>query len=382
MIIDRLKYEYKDVMIVPDTYTNISSRSEVNPYHFTDNDNWYLPIFTAPMSCVVDENNFEHFNNNHILSILPTTVDIDFRLDQFINGQWTAFSIHEVCEHIIYNYDLLDLINKETVLHICIDCANGHMQKLFKVCKELKSQFEKCEINIEIMTGNIANPSVLKYYLESGIDYVRCGIGGGSGCTTSSNTGVHYPMASLINECRKELRTLVSTGKYNNTLKIIADGGIRNYDDAIKALALGADYVMIGGLFTQCLESASSIYTYGQFEHEYFEILSLSSDEFVKMDEDKRYDFIHKDNNRYFYHEVYGMSTKRAQQERGYENLKTSEGTQHFVKINYTLKQWVDNMDSYLRSAMSYTDCMSLDEFTDGSINLVVSMTTQNVVNK
>lgn len=382
MIIDRLKYEYKDVMIVPDTYTNIKSRNEVNPYYLVEDDDWHLPIFTAPMSCVVNENNFEHFNNNHILGILPTTVDIDFRLKQFVNGQWTAFSMAEVLEYLIYNFDFLDSLNKDITLHICIDCANGHMQKLFRTCKELKSQFKQHGLTIEVMTGNIANPAVLKYYLDAGIEYVRCGIGGGSGCTTSSNTGVHYPMASLINECRQEVQELMKTGRYKNKVKIIADGGIRNYDDAIKALALGADYVMIGGLFAQCLESASSIYTYSPFEHEYSEILSLSSDEFVKMTEEERYDFIHKENASNFYHEVYGMSTKRAQQERGYENLKTSEGTQHFVKINYTLQQWVDNMDSYLRSAMSYTDCTCLDEFTDGSINLVVSLTTKSVVNK
>ena len=381
MIIDKLKYEYKDVMIVPDTYTNIKSRNEVNPYHFTDNDDWYLPIFTAPMSCVVDADNFEHFNKNHILSILPTTVSLSFRLEQFTKGQWTAFSMAEVSEYLIYNYDFLDSINKDITLHICIDCANGHMTKLFRICKELKSQCEQHGLTIEIMTGNIANPDVLIYYFEAGIDYIRCGIGGGSGCTTSSNTGVHYPMASLISECRKEVQELMKTGQYKNKVKIIADGGIRNYDDAVKALALGADYVMIGGLFTQCLESASSIYTYNLFDREYSEILSLTSEEFIKMSEEERYSFLH-DKSDIFYHEVYGMSTKRAQKERGYENLKTSEGTQHFVKVNYTLQQWVDNMDSYLRSAMSYTDCGCLDEFTTGNINLIVSPTTQSVINK
>lgn len=380
MIVDRLKYTYKDVFIVPEAITNIKSRKDVNPYHFTDTNDFYLPIFTAPMSCLVDEKNYKCFDKNHIYSILPTTLDIDFRLDQFAVGQWTAFSINEVKNNILYNKDYLRNLSIITVYHICIDCANGHMQQLIDLCKELKSEFKKLKLTVEIMTGNIANPGVLEYYLKASIDYVRCGIGGGSGCTTTSNTGVHYPMASLINECRKELRILYSKYGIEHKVNLIADGGIRNYDDVTKALALGADYVMMGGLLTECVEAAGSVFTYNHFEHEFSEV--LSGIDFLSMTEQEKRNCIKRDGYTFFYHEVYGMSTKRAQKERGYESLKTSEGTQHFMKIQYTLKQWSENMDSYLRSAMSYTDCNNLQEFTSGDVNLVVSTTTQNTVNK
>ena len=87
------------------------------------------------------------------------------------------------------------------------------------------------------------------------IDFIRVGIGGGSGCITTSNVSTHYPQASLIDECYNIKKQLLLETE-DILPKIIADGGIRNYDHVIKALALGADYVMIGSLFAQCIESA------------------------------------------------------------------------------------------------------------------------------
>ena len=71
------------------------------------------------------------------------------------------------------------------------------------------------------------------------------------GCLSTSNTGIHYPIASLINDI-VQIRDEISS-KYDKLPKIIADGGIRNYSDAIKALALGSDYVMIGSVFAKML---------------------------------------------------------------------------------------------------------------------------------
>lgn len=157
-------------------------------------------------------------------------------------------------------------------------------------------------------------------------------------CLTSTQTGVHYPMASLIND--------IYTIKKNigGECKIVADGGIRCYSDIIKALALGADYVMSGFLFSK----------------------AATGDEVVGSEI-----------------EYYGMSTKRAQKEMGNTVLKTSEGKFLSLTKEYTLSGWVENFDSYLRSAMSYCDSRTLDEFREKSIKQVVSEETiKNVNNK
>jgi isopentenyl diphosphate isomerase/L-lactate dehydrogenase-like FMN-dependent dehydrogenase len=128
--------------------------------------------------------------------------------------------------------------------------ANGHIFKLVDIVKEIKRLFP----DIYLMVGNIANPETYKILSESGADGIRCAIGNGNACLSASNLGINYPMASLIIEC-KELKET-----YKFKTEIIADGGMRNYSDIIKALGLGADKVMVGSIFNKCIESAGDNY--------------------------------------------------------------------------------------------------------------------------
>lgn len=351
-------YSYNDITIVPNVTSKIQSRKIVNPFdkRYTQ----MLPIFTAPMSCVLDDANYKQFEVNHIFTVIPTTVDDIKRHTMFFDGdRFVSFSLDEA-HNLILNEVYKSLFKKNHTYKLCIDCANGHMDRLLFICDRIKEFARDNECNIEIMTGNIANPNTWLEYNKHRIDYVRVGIGGGSGCTTTSNVSVHYPMATLLNEIKK-----IKNEQFVPYTKIIADGGIRNYSDVIKALALGADYVMIGGLFTKCLEASSIEYKLSK--EKYIET-DLSIDKYSNNEQEKR-DYINKNK---LFHEVYGMSTKRVQRMRGNEELKTSEGTQHFTPILYTLKQWSENMESYLRSAMSYTECFTLEQFKK-NVNLIVN---------
>lgn len=376
MIRKETKYAYKDLTIVPAQVSDIESRSEVN---CKDGDG-YLPIFTAPMSCVVNEDNYKCFEDVGIHSILPTTVDYSIRKEHLVQGYWVAMSMSEAASCFLEDHVPHDILFCEKTMKLCIDVANGHMKKLLKMCKRIKSTCNNVGLKIEIMTGNIANPlTVLDYLIKYDIDYVRVGIGGGSGCTTTSNVGCHYPMGSLIAEsygCKNNWQTKGSEKK----VKIVADGGIRNYDDVNKALALGADYVMIGGLFTEMIEAASKEYVK---DHQYsgylpFEFNIDKANMSDTMEEAKRSII----NGNPMYHEVYGMSTKRAQEERGLTVLKTSEGTSHYKRIKYTLRQWTENMESYLKSIMSYCNARNLEEFIGKPELVVNSSASINSVNK
>ena len=375
-------YSYNDITIIPSITSQVQSRKIVDPfdktYVPTKNclNKKMLPIFTAPMSCVLDDVNYELFEANHIYTVIPTTVvNTQRHVMFFAGGRFVSFSLDEAHE-LILNEVYKKEFRKNHTYKLCIDCANGHMERLLYICDKIKEFAKKMECNIEIMTGNIANPETYFIYNEHKIDYVRVGIGGGSSCITSSNTGVHYPMASLLNNIKKKIEAKWSMGHIFVTYtKIIADGGIRNYSDVIKALALGADYVMIGGLFTKCLESASTEYIINK--ENYIET-GLTINKYSSNEQEKR-EYI----NQYkLFHEVYGMSTKRVQRMRGNEELKTSEGTQHFTPILYTLKQWSENMESYLRSAMSYTGCFTLNEFRKEVDLIINSNNAVNSVNK
>ena len=133
---------------------------------------------------------------------------------------------------------------------VLIDIANGHMSKLIVLIEEIKRLWP----HLKLMVGNIANPETFVNLGMAGADYIRCSIGSGAGCTTASNVSINYPLGSLISEC------YILRKQYGLKTKIVADGGMRNYSDVIKALGLGADYVMIGSIFNKAIESAGHNY--------------------------------------------------------------------------------------------------------------------------
>lgn len=403
MIITNMGYGYNDLCIIPATISKINSRKEVNP--FIDN---MLPIFAAPMSAVVNVNNYEIWLNNKITPILPRNINFEIRLNFLQQGKWVAVSLTEFRD-IFISKKIID-IHKEKQYRVCVDLANGHMHSLLSDCYKVKQLFP----NVIIMTGNIANPETYLEYCNAGIDYVRCSIGSGSCCTTASNTAIHYPIASLIDK--------INTIKYNRNLhnefctKVIADGGIRNYNDVIKALALGADYAMIGGLFATFIESAGEVVggdnfvnlnniedhdikiINSQFDADYLlnkiiikGPLSMS-DKFDIYNDCEGVDTLKvlcgNDLIQYFYifdiynnnlneeikrsiidlykfkKRMYGMSTKTAQRLIKSDNeLKTAEGIEKTIDVKYTIKQWIENMEAYLRSAMSYCNAKTLEDF-------------------
>ena len=357
-ITSKKTYSYGDLTIVP-CMTDIDSRSDCNP--FTEESNFTrLPLFTAPMDCVVNEDNLNLWEANRITPILPRTVKYETRFDYMMRGKWIAVSLDEFRQ--MFLNETWHKITDGIVLHICIDIANGHMKHMYDEIKDIKRTMRaKYNVSLVIMIGNIANPQSYRYIAynyNDAIDYVRLAIGSGNGCTTTPNTGVHYPIASLVNESANERNSLEY--QYSDVgvkfPKIIADGGIRNYGDAIKALALGADYVMVGSLFSSFLESAA--------------VLSMNYNWKGKTEEQKR-DFLDSQIQP-IYKEFYGMSTKKAQAKIiantkpcsiDAKQLKTSEGCIKQLECKYTIKQWVDNFISYIRSAMSYTNCRNLKQF-------------------
>ena len=370
MIIEKQGYAYNDLTVVPEVISNISSRSECNPFYI----NGYLPLFTAPMSTVVCEENIKIWKENKITPILPRNISYNIRKEYLYKGEWVAISLKEAEDIFVYG-EKDDILNNA---HFCIDIANGHMKKLLDICEEIKNKYPECTI----MAGNIANPITIKHYNKVGIDYVRVGIGGGAGCITSPQTSIHYPMASLIDACRqfKDYEKL--------SIKIVADGGIRVYGDVIKALALGADYVMIGSVFASLFESAARFYLPDKWSpgcySEQFR-LDFGGNEYtvydLELSEDLKRAYIGMTPG--LHKSFYGMSTKKAQKEIAHNaKLKTSEGCSKLLECKHTINQWVENFEHYMKSAMSYTNSLNLEDFI-GNVQLIVnSAATQNSVNK
>ena len=126
---------------------------------------------------------------------------------------------------------------------IIIDTAHGHTQGVVNVLKEVKSKFPQ----IDVIVGNIATPEAAKFLVENGADGVKVGIGPGSICTTRIVAGVGFPQFSAVLEVAAAIK---GTG-----VPVIADGGIRYTGDIAKAIAAGADCVMLGSLLAGTMES-------------------------------------------------------------------------------------------------------------------------------
>lgn len=343
MIINKTLYSYNDLVIQPSAITYIESRSECNPFR----DGRYLPLFTAPMSSVVDINNYLKFEECGIRSILPRTESLNKRLEH-CQKYFAAFSLKEFKEFFI---DKKREFEKAFVL---IDVANGHMNIIRKLVLEAKKIYKK---QLVVMIGNVANSQAFQYFAAIGVDYIRLSIGTGKACLTSANIGIHYGICNLIEEC------FLLRKKNNYKTQIIADGGIRNYSDVIKAIALGADYVMCGFVFAKMIESASPLCKIqgDMTKEEYNQFLEISNNDFESL---KKYIKMHALKKDY-----YGMSTKYAQKLMGKINTHTSEGSRFLIDVDYTMQQWCENMKDYLCSAMSYCNAKTLDEF-QGKVNL------------
>jgi IMP dehydrogenase len=139
---------------------------------------------------------------------------------------------------------------KSGVDAVIIDTAHGHTKNVVTVLQHIKAKFPK----LDVIVGNIATATAAKYLVEAGADAIKVGIGPGSICTTRVIAGVGYPQFSAVMEVAAAIK---SSG-----VPVIADGGIRYTGDIPKAIAAGADCVMLGSLLAGTKESPGETIIY------------------------------------------------------------------------------------------------------------------------
>ncbi len=142
-----------------------------------------------------------------------------------------------------------ELVRIKTDL-IVIDTAHGHTKKVLSMVKKIKKRLK----NSTLCVGNIATGKAARFLADNGVDIVKVGIGPGSICTTRLVAGIGVPQLSAVIDVKRSLK------KYKT--KIISDGGIKFSGDLAKAIAAGADAVMIGSLFSGTNESPGKIISY------------------------------------------------------------------------------------------------------------------------
>src|SRR5437868_2646749 len=212
---------------------------------------------------------------------------------------------------------------------LVIDTAHGHSTRVVEAVREIKRRHPETQV----IAGNVATGEGTRELIQAGVDAVKCGIGPGSICTTRVVTGAGVPQMTAIYNCVQAARPA--------GVPVIADGGVKFSGDVAKAIAAGADVVMIGSLFAGTEESPGELILYqGRSFKAYRGMGSIGA-----MRE--------------------GSKDRYAQEMTDIESKLVPEGIEGRVPYKGTLSEMVTQLVGGLRSGMGYTGCRNVREFQE-----------------
>lgn len=302
-------YEFEDVLIVP-RLSSVNSRADVDISISVGPLKLKMPIVAAPMHGIISADMVVALDALGAMGILHRFHD-DY-------GVW--YNALRACaaadnwgaavglNHMIYR----DAISMGCPL-ICIDVANGYLYSVAKYVSEVAKFIQSERVDTLIMAGNVVTIDGVNMLTDAGASIIRVGIGSGSLCITRDVTGIGVPQLTAIQNCDNSYARC-----------IIADGGIRTSGDIVKAIAAGADLVMIGSLFAKAFESANG-------------------------------------------GTIYGMASKKMQEEH-YHETKSIEGIEQTIAKTTSLEGLVTDLAWGIKSACTYLNAHTLEELQNNAI--------------
>jgi len=224
-------FTFDDVLLVP-SYNHYESRKHVD-VSVTDRLGKFslkLPVITSNMDTITEDKMANFIGDKGGMGALHRFCSIEDNVAMFKKCKHRAFVSIGCGPKDIERAAALRDAGAE---YFCLDVAHAHARYVGRTIKNLR---ELLKDNACILAGNVATYAGADYLASCGADLIKVGIGGGSVCTTRIKTGFGIPTLTSVKECSKVDRS------------IVADGGIRFAGDIVKALAFGADFVMIGGM--------------------------------------------------------------------------------------------------------------------------------------
>jgi IMP dehydrogenase len=310
---------YDDVLLQPQ-FSEIRSRSDIDIGSDLGNGlELSLPIFSSPMDTITGghmASSMYKFGGAGIIhrynTIEEQVLEVVSAYERSVNS---TSPILGAAVGVTGDYlERATALLSAGVDFLCVDVAHGHhimMKEALESLRNLTSDFH-------IMAGNVATLQGVNDLADWGADSVRCNIGGGSICSTRIQTGHGLPGLQTIFECVKTDRDVA----------IIADGGIRNSGDIVKALAAGADAVMCGSLLSGTTESPGEVF---------------------------------EGRDGFKYKSYRGMASKEAQMKwRG--KYSSFEGVSTQVPFRGTVVKILEDLERGIRSGFSYTGAHNLKE--------------------
>ncbi|MBA2652803.1 MAG: guanosine monophosphate reductase [Tatlockia sp.] len=221
---------FDDVLLIP-AYNHHESRRivEINMSDKLDKLQLELPVISSNMDTITESKMANFLHSKGGIGALHRFLSIEDNIKDFKRCVGQVF-VSVGCTDA--ELERAEALRDAGADFFCVDVAHAHAKYVGKTLKNLRLLLgDRC-----IMAGNVATYAGADYLASCGADIIKAGIGGGSVCSTRIKTGFGIPMLTCIQDCARADRS------------IVADGGIRTSGDIVKALAFGADFVMIGGM--------------------------------------------------------------------------------------------------------------------------------------
>ena len=310
---------YDDISLVPTEISRIKSRKEVDTSTEFLQEELLIPVISSPMESVTGLDMAKELTNLGCLGILNR---FDSSLKKILEDDSNGKEIKAVSVALNTAIDVIEKLASHNYI-ICIDTANANNHEVLHKAEEIKKRF-----NVRLIVGNIAHGATLTQLESAGADAVRVGIGSGSVCTTSIQTGIGIGQVTSL------LDVLYAREKKKLSIKIIADGGIKSPGDVVKAIALGADSAMLGRMLAGTRETPGDVIKYDdQLWKKYRGSASFG----VKM----KNEFI--------------------------------EGEETMVPYKGVVQNVIDGISDGLKSSMSYMNCLNLNELREKNSFTILS---------
>lgn len=245
-----IAYCFDDVLLMPQ-YSTVMSRHDVELQmsigYGKREITLHTPIISSPMDTVTDVDMIKAMAENGGIGILHRFMsyrDQHYKVEHLVESN-VGFGVAIASNNGFLSH--AESLYNLGVRFFLIDTANGHSKYAIDAVKDLRHKFD----DAHIMAGNIATIDGFKMLADAGADSIRVGIGGGSVCTTRIVSGHGVPTLASIKDV---------ADSYQGECSIVADGGIRNSGDMVKAFAAGADAVMLGSMLAGTDEAPGDIF--------------------------------------------------------------------------------------------------------------------------
>ncbi|MGW8179429.1 MAG: guanosine monophosphate reductase [bacterium] len=315
---------FDDVLIVPNHHSMVKSRQDPDvSVEFDETKRLVEPVIASPMDTVASPELLAELSTLGTFGIMHRYCSKADQLETLKRAEKLLVAGEELYAGIALGTkedfdDEVFLCACERASVLCVDVANGDSVDSVDTVRNLRRVFP----DKHIMAGNVATPQGFVRLADAGADSIRVGIGPGSACSTRTMTGIGVPQLTAIMWCRE------AADDWN--VRLIADGGIRTPGDLSKAMAAGADLVMLGSIFAGAAESPSELV------------------------EDERGRLV-----KYYR----GMASTAAQEARGASKAIVPEGVEGMVPYRGTCKDILTQFVGGLRSSMTYVNANDLDEY-------------------